>query len=35
MHNLLVSNNVINSNASGIWLGSSPDINHAPLVFTK
>ena len=35
VHNLLVSNNVINSNASGIWLGSSPDINHAPLVFTK
>lgn len=35
VHNLLVSNNVINSNGSGIWLGSSPDINAEPLVYTK
>ena len=35
VHNLLVSNNVINSNGSGIWLGSSPDIDHEPLEYTK
>lgn len=35
VHNVLVSNNVINSNGSGIWLGSSPDINKQPLVYTK
>ena len=35
VHNLLVINNVINSNGSGIWLGSSPDIGGEPLKYTE
>lgn len=35
VHNVLVSDNVINSNGSGIWVGTSPDVDNEPLVYTK
>lgn len=34
VHNVLVANNVINSNGSGIWLGINPGSGGPPL-YTK
>lgn len=34
VHNVLVANNVINSNGSGIWLGFNPGSGGPPL-YTK